>query len=69
MCTMYLATILRNVSIKVIYKYVYELDISYAYALIAMWFCPYIFLWQCELFFKVNGVTIMLRVIHLKSMQ
>lgn len=36
MCTMYLATILRNVSIKVIYKYVYELDISYAYTLIAM---------------------------------
>lgn len=35
---MYLATILRNVSIKVIYKYVYELDISYAYTLIAMWF-------------------------------
>lgn len=44
MCTMYLATILRNVSIKVIYKYVYELDIiSYAYTLIAMWFCPCIF--------------------------
>lgn len=43
MCTMYLATILRNVSIKVIYKYVYELDISYAYTIIAMWFCPCIF--------------------------
>lgn len=31
MCTMYLATILRNVSIKVIYKYVYELDISFVH--------------------------------------
>lgn len=41
---MYLATILKNVLIKVIFKYVYEFDISYAYIhyIIAMW-CPCIF--------------------------
>lgn len=40
---------------KVIYKYVYEFDML---TLIAMWFCPCIFLWRCKLFLKVNGVTI-----------
>lgn len=40
---MYLVIIFRNVLIKVIYKYVYELDIFYVYILIVMWFCLCIF--------------------------